>query len=54
MSRGNVLSMIAPHEWPMKHLATVRLNVDRQWQVEQLGAEVDSREIFGTTESQEQ
>ena len=54
MSRGNVLSMIAPHEWPMKHLATVRLNVDRQWQVEQLGAEVDSREIFGTTESQEE
>jgi hypothetical protein len=50
MSRGNVLSMIAPHEWPMRHLATVRLNVDRQWQVESLGSEVDPRELFGTRE----
>lgn len=48
MRRGNVLSMIAPHEWPMRHLATVRLNVDRQWQVECLGAEVNSRELFRT------
>jgi len=48
MSRGNVLSMIAPHEWPMRHLATVRLNVDRQWKVETLGTDVDPRDIFGT------
>jgi hypothetical protein len=48
MRQGHVLSMIAPHEWPMKHLATVRLNVDRQWQVEALGADVDPREMFGT------
>ena len=54
MSRGNVLSMIAPHEWPMKHLATVRLNVDRQWQVEELGTEVDARDLFGTTEAREE
>jgi hypothetical protein len=47
MSRGNVLSMISPEEWPMKHLATVRLNVDRQWQVESLGGDVDPKEIFG-------
>jgi hypothetical protein len=31
----------------MKHLATVRLNVDRQWQVESLGGDVDPKEIFG-------
>ena len=48
MRQGHVLSMIAPHEWPMKHLATVRLNVDRQWQVEQLGEGVDPREMFGS------
>jgi hypothetical protein len=48
MSRGNVLSMIAPHEWPMPHLATVRLNVDRQWQVETLGHDIDPRDLFGT------
>lgn len=47
MSRGNVLSMISPEEWPMKHLATVRLNVDRQWQVESLGGDVDPKAIFG-------
>lgn len=46
MSRGNVLSMIAPNEWPMKHLATARLNVDRQWQIEALGADVDAKELF--------
>ncbi len=50
MSRGNMLSMIAPNEWPMRHLATVRLNVDRQWQVECLGPDVDPRELFGTRE----
>ncbi|MFM2169880.1 MAG: hypothetical protein RI957_109 [Verrucomicrobiota bacterium] len=48
MSRGNVLSMIAPHEWPMRHMATVRLNVDRQWQVENLGHDIDPRDLFGT------
>jgi hypothetical protein len=46
MSRGNVLSMIAPNEWSMKHLATVRLNVDRQWQIEALGADVDPQALF--------
>lgn len=51
MSRGNVLSMIAPHEWPMRHLATVRLNIDRQWKVEALGATVDAHELFGTVET---
>jgi hypothetical protein len=43
-----MLSMISPDEWPHKHLASVRLNVDRQWKVVETGAGVDSREIFGT------
>lgn len=45
-SRGRrVLSMIAPHEWPLPHLASVRLNVDRQWQVVETA--VDGRDFFG-------
>jgi hypothetical protein len=44
-SRGRrVLSMIAPHEWPMRHLASLRLNVDRQWQV--IDSKVDPRGFF--------
>ena len=47
-SRGRrMLSMIAPHEWPMRHLVTVRLNVDRQWEVTTTGQNVDPLEIFG-------
>lgn len=48
MRKGNMLSMIAPHEWPQRHLATVRLNIDRQWKVEATGQGVDSHELFGT------
>jgi len=46
-----MLSMISPDEWREKHLATVRLNVDRQWKIEKTGPNVDSRELFGTVES---
>lgn len=53
MSRGNVLSMISPEEWPMKHLATVRLNVDRQWKIESMGKDVDPQVLFATTSSPE-
>jgi hypothetical protein len=42
-----LLSMIAPHEWPMRHLATVRLNVDRQWQVVETGPDLDPASLFG-------
>lgn len=46
-TRGRrVLSMIGPEEWSMTHLATLRLNVDRQWQVEEIGEEVELRELF--------
>jgi hypothetical protein len=50
-ARGRrMLSMISPHEWPHKHLASVRLNVDRQWKVVETGATVDKRELFGSGE----
>ncbi len=47
MRDGRVLSMIGPDQWPHRHLATLRLNVDRQWQVVETGNDVDSRELFG-------
>ncbi len=43
-----LLSMISPKEWSHKHLATVRLNVDRQWKMEETSSDVDSRDLFGT------
>ncbi len=42
------LSMISPEQWPQRHLATLRLNVDRQWLVVQTGKGVDPKELFGT------
>jgi hypothetical protein len=46
--RGHrALSMIAPDQWSHKHLATVRLNVDRQWLIVETGKGVDSRHLFG-------
>lgn len=44
---GRLLSMIGPDQWPQRHLASLRLNVDRQWQVVETTA--DPRELFGTT-----
>jgi hypothetical protein len=45
------LSMIAPDQWAQKLLASVRLDVDRQWKVVATGPDVDSRELFGTVEA---
>ena len=46
-NRGRrVLSMIAPGEWPMRFLATVRLDVDRQWKVERTADDVNIEELF--------
>ena len=50
MRGRKMLSMISPDEWPQKHLATVRLNMDRQWKIVTTGTDVDSRELFGTAE----
>lgn len=47
MRNRRALSMISPDQWPHKHLATVRLNLDRQWQVVETGKGVDSRRLFG-------
>jgi len=48
MRGRRLLSMISPDEWGQKHLATVRLNVDRQWKIVETGDNVDSRELFGS------
>jgi hypothetical protein len=46
-SRGRrVLSMIAPGQWPMRFLATVRLDVDRQWKVEKTADDINVEEFF--------
>ena len=50
MRGRKMLSMIAPDEWPQKHLATVRLNMDRQWKIVETGSGIDSRELFGSVE----
>jgi hypothetical protein len=39
--------MIGPEEWSHKHLATVRLNVDRQWKLEETSDQIDQRSLFG-------
>jgi hypothetical protein len=44
--RGNLLSMISPDQWPQRHLATLRLQVDRQWNVESIGEGIDPLELF--------
>ncbi len=44
---GRALSMISPEQWPQRHLASLRLNVDRQWQLEATGAGINTRELFG-------
>lgn len=46
MRGRRALSMISPHQWPHKHLATVRLNVDRQWLIVETGDGINSRELF--------
>jgi hypothetical protein len=50
MRGRRMLSMIAPDEWGHKHLATVRLNVDRQWKIVEIGPGIDSRALFGSVE----
>ena len=41
-----LLSMIAPDQWYHKHLATVRLNIDRQWKLEELSEDIDQKALF--------
>ena len=51
MRGGRALSMISPDQWPHRHLATVRLNVDRQWLIVETGKGIDSRRLFGAVAS---
>ncbi len=39
-----ILSMIAPDQWPHPHLASFRLNLDRQWILTE--ASVEARSLF--------
>ncbi len=48
MRGRRTLSMVGPDEWPHPHLATVRLNVDRQWNVVATGPGVDPQRLFGS------
>ena len=41
-----LLSMIGPDQWHHKHLATVRLNMDRQWKLEETSGEVEFKQLF--------
>lgn len=41
-----VLSMIAPGQWHHPHLATVRLNIDRQWLVVEIGKNINPQNLF--------
>ncbi len=51
MRGRRLLSMISPEQWHHRHLATVRLNLDRQWKIVETAEGVDSRELFGTAEA---
>ncbi|RYD31598.1 MAG: DUF2452 domain-containing protein [Verrucomicrobiaceae bacterium] len=50
MGNRRMLSMVGPDQWSHKHLATVRLNLDRQWKIVATGEGIDPHQIFGTTE----
>ena len=45
-----LLSMIGPDQWHHKHLATVRLNIDRQWKLEEVSEDIDQRSLFAKAE----
>lgn len=47
MRGRRALSMVSPGQWPHRHLASVRLNYDRQWLVVRTGEDVESTELFG-------
>tara|TARA_R110001606_G_C15217116_1_gene633564 strand:+ start:249 stop:656 length:408 start_codon:yes stop_codon:yes gene_type:complete len=41
-----ILSMISPDEWYLEHIATVRLSVERQFELQSIGATSEA-ELFG-------
>ena len=48
MRDKNYLSMISPEQWSQKHLASFRLNLDRQWDL--IEASVEARSLFAEDE----
>ena len=48
MRGKNHLSMIDPEQWSQKHLASFRLNLDRQWDLNE--ASVEARSLFAEDE----
>ncbi len=44
----HLLSMVGPDQWSKRHLATVRLNVDRHWKIVSTGEGIDPRVMFGS------
>jgi hypothetical protein len=48
MRNKNHLSMIDPEQWSQKHLASFRLNLDRQWDL--IEASVEARSLFAEDE----
>lgn len=52
-ARGrNLLSMISPDQWFQKHLASMRLNVDRQFELIAVGEGIDERDLFADVQSE--
>lgn len=48
-ARGrNLLSMISPDQWFQEHLASLRLNVDRQFELIAIGEQIDERDLFAS------
>jgi len=47
LSKGYSLSMIEPELWHQPHVATLRLNVDRQWELVKAGKDIDTHQLFG-------
>jgi hypothetical protein len=45
------LSMVDPGQWPHRHLASLRLNYDRQWLVVETGEGIEARDLFGGFQS---
>jgi hypothetical protein len=48
MGGRRALSMVSPDQWPHRHLATVRLNYDRQWLIVTTAEGIDSAVLFGS------
>jgi hypothetical protein len=47
MGSRRALSMISPAQWPHRHLASVRLNHDRQWLVVETAQGIEREQLFG-------